>query len=107
MDNTTFWIVISIIGVGTMLMRGSFILTADRFKLSDKFSSILRFIPASILAALVAPSFVYHEGMVDPLQGKERLIAGLLALIVAAKTKNIFLTIFTGMGSLYLMQYFL
>ena len=107
MDDTTFWIMLAVIGIGTMLMRGSFILSSERFTLSEKFSRILRFIPASILAALVAPSFVYHQGMVESLQGKERLLAGVLALLVAARTKNIFLTIFTGMGSLYCLQFLL
>lgn len=105
MSDTTFWIVISVIGIATIIMRGSFILTADRFKLSDKFTDILKFIPASVLAALVAPAIFYHEGMVGVLHGKERLLAGIIALLVAYKTRNIFLTILTGMGTLYLMQY--
>jgi len=106
MSNSTFWIVISVIGISTIIMRGSFILTADRFKLSDKFTDILKFIPASVLAALVAPAIFYHEGMVDALQGKERLLAGIIALLIAYKTRNIFFTILTGMGTLYMMQYF-
>lgn len=105
MSNSTFWIVISVISVATIIMRGSFILTAGRFKLSDKFTDILKFIPASVLAALVAPAIFYHEGMVDALQGKERLVAGIIALLIAYKTRNIFFTILTGMGTLYLMQY--
>lgn len=107
MDDLMFWITISAIGLGTFFMRGSFILSSERFKLSDNFTNILRFIPASVLAALVAPSFFYHQGVVDPLQGKERLVAGLVALLVASLTKNIFYTIFSGMVALYGMQYFL
>lgn len=105
MDNLTFWIVITTIGIVTMLMRGSFILTAERFKLSDKFADILRFIPASVLAALVAPAIFFHEGSVQELAGKERLIAALVALCISYKTKNIFLTILSGMGTLYLLEY--
>ncbi|SIO39861.1 AzlD domain-containing protein [Halodesulfovibrio marinisediminis] len=107
MSNSTFWIVISVIGIATILQRGSFILTAERFKLSDKFSEILRFIPASVLAALIAPAIFYHEGMVASLHGKERLSASIFALLVAYKSRNIFFTILTGMGTLYLLQYFL
>lgn len=106
MSNSTFWIVISVIGIATILMRGSFILTADRFKLNDKFADILKFIPASVLAALVAPTIFYHEGVVDALHGKERLLAGIFAVLIAYKTRNIFFTILTGMGTLYLLQYF-
>ena len=106
MDNLTFIITISAIGLGTFLMRGSFILSADRFKLNEKFTNILRFIPASVLAALVAPSFFYHQGTVAHLQGKERLVAGLIALVIASLTKNIFYTIFSGMAALYGLQYF-
>lgn len=107
MSNTTFWLVISAIGIATILMRGSFILTGERFKLNDKFGEILRFIPASVLAALVAPAIFYHNGMVEALHGKERLLASLFALFIAYKTQNIFFTILTGMGTLYLLQYFL
>ncbi|WP_430734823.1 AzlD domain-containing protein [Halodesulfovibrio aestuarii] len=107
MSNSTFWIVIAVIGIATIIMRGSFILTADRFKLNTKFAGILKFIPASVLAALVAPAIVYHEGMVSALHGKERILAGIIALLIAYKTRNIFFTILSGMGTLYLIQYFL
>lgn len=105
MSNCTFWVVISVIGIATILMRGSFILTAERFKLSNKFADILKFIPASVLAALVAPAIFYHEGIVSAMHGKERMLAGIIALLVAYKSRNIFFTIITGMGTLYLVQY--
>ncbi|MCT4536438.1 AzlD domain-containing protein [Halodesulfovibrio sp.] len=105
MTNSIFWLTISAIGIATILMRGSFILTAERFKLSDKFESLLKFIPASVLAALVTPAICYHEGAIDVLGGKERIIAALVALVVAYKTRNILFTILSGMGTLYLLGY--
>jgi branched-subunit amino acid transport protein len=37
--------------------------------------------------------------------GNARLVAGVLAILVAWRTRNIFLTILVGMGVLWLLQF--
>ena len=105
MSDTTFWLTLACIGIGTFLERGSFILTEGKFTLPPKFKAMLRFIPASVLSAIVVPALVLPQGSVEILYGKERLAAALVAVVVAFYTKNIFYTILTGMTALYGIMY--
>lgn len=97
------WWTILLAGVGTFSMRASFLAVAHRLvKVPPKAHRVLRQIPPAALAALVLPAFVRPEGYVDLLQG--RFGAGLLAALVAWRTRNAVLTLVVGMGALLLIQ---
>jgi branched-subunit amino acid transport protein len=101
----TIWVLICVIGVLTFLIRLSFI---DLFGYLDEIPAGiergLRFVPAAVLAALVLPSLV----TVEPGAGGvavDKLAAGLVAGGVAWRTENVFLTIGTGMATLWLVRF--
>ncbi|MER3484536.1 MAG: branched-chain amino acid transport, partial [Meiothermus sp.] len=66
----------------------------------------LRYVPAATLAGLVLPALLTHEGhwAVSPLN--PRLIAGIVALVLAWRFKNALLTLVGGMGVLWALQAF-
>jgi len=64
----------------------------------------LRFVPVAVLSALIAPALFLPKGSLDLSVGNIRLIAGLLAILVAWRTKNILLTIVVGMACLLILQ---
>jgi branched-subunit amino acid transport protein len=67
----------------------------------------LRHVPAAMLTAIVVPAIVFASPGVlrlDP--GNVKLIAALLAGIVAWRWRNTLLTIGVGMGALWLLQRF-
>lgn len=103
-DMNTYWVVALGIGVGTFLIRFSFILIMDKVTLPDAVHRMLRFIPASVLPALVVPAVLLHKNGVTSFAGWERPVAALIAVAVAWKTKNIFLTIAAGMAALWGLQ---
>ena len=103
-DMTTYWPVALAMGAGTFLLRFSFILILDRLTLSDAFTRMLRFIPASVLPALVAPAVLLHGGV--GLAAWERPLAGLVAVAVAWRTKSVIATIAGGMGTLWVLKIF-
>ncbi len=93
------WTAIALIGVGTFAMRASFLAFAHRLvDVPPHVQRVLRQIPSAALAAIVAPALVRPEGQFDLLQG--RLLAGLVAGIVAWRTRNIALTLVVGMALL-------
>ena len=101
----TLWGLIAVIGVATFVIRVSFIAL---FGYLDDIPSLLertlRYVPAAVLAALVAPSFV----AVDPSTGTlavDKLVAGLLAAGVAWRTENVFATMTAGMGGLWVIRF--
>ena len=92
------------IGVGTYLIRLSFIWLADRV---DKFAHLqqaLKFVPVAVLPAIVMPALLHHDGAPDISPGNSRLVGGVVAILVARLTKNVLLTTIAGMGTLWLIQ---
>lgn len=97
------WTAIVVIGIGTFAMRASFLAFAHRLvDVPPHVQRILRQIPAAALASIVAPALLRPEGHVDLLQG--RLLAGVVAGIVAWRTRNIALTLVIGMGLLLVID---
>ncbi|MDE0803792.1 MAG: AzlD domain-containing protein [Acidimicrobiales bacterium] len=97
------WITILVAGVGTYLLRASFLAFADRLvDLPPLVERVLRQIPPAVLAALVVPQLVRPEGSLDLWQPE--LLAGMLAAIVSWKTRNIAATLVTGMAVLVVVE---
>ena len=99
------WIALLAAAALTFAIRLSFIgLQGDReFPLALK--KALRFVPASVLAAIVWPAvFAPHKAMnLSP--GNVQIYAALIAAAVAWKTRNILATLGVGMGTLWLLQW--
>lgn len=100
-----FWILVCSIGLGNFIFRSICIYAMERMHIPPLVERMLRFIPASVLAAVIGPMLYYHQGTLDILAGKERLLAGLLAIAVAYARGSMLLIIVTGMGSLYFLQH--
>ncbi len=93
---STVWITIVLAGAGTYALRASFLAAARRLvDLPPMAERILRQIPPAVLAALVVPALVRPDGDLDFWQ--PRLLAGVVAALVSWRTRNIALTLITGM----------
>ena len=91
------WPAILISGAGTYAMRASFLVFAHRMvKVPPTVARILRQIPPAALAAIILPALVRPAGHLDLLQ--PRLLAGILAALVAWRTRNVGLTLIVGIG---------
>lgn len=100
----TVWGVIVVIGVLTYAIRLSFIALFGRFdEIPPGIERALRYVPAAVLAALVVPAFVNLQGGFDP----AKLLAGGLAGAVAWHTEDVFATMATGMGALWIVRFLL
>jgi branched-subunit amino acid transport protein len=98
------WLVILGMGALTFVLRLSFLALWGRLAAPDWLERALRYVPVAALSALVFPALVYREGVLSLSLGNERLIAGLLAAVVAWRTKSIVATLAVGMGGLWLLQ---
>lgn len=105
MNTSEFWIITLAIAGGTFVLRAVFIFVLGKADLSERTKSLLRYIPPSVFAALVAPPIFLHEGQVGWLDGKERVIAAAVAALVAWKVKNMIAVIVSGMSVLYLLMW--
>jgi len=100
----SIWFLVITLSLVTFLLRASFLLFGSKLELSSKFDRVFRYIPAAILASLVGPAFVKDAGVVSYSLLNPQLLAGLLAILVAWKTKSILLTLVSGMLFLWLFK---
>ena len=107
MNLTTLWLIMIVGGLLTFGLRLSFIALLDRWQPPDLLRRALRFVPAAVLAAIIFPELVIRDSHLYLSPGNPRLLAGLLAALVAWRTKNVLLTIAAGMAALLILQMFL
>jgi branched-subunit amino acid transport protein len=98
------WAVILAIGLGTFLLRLSFVQGLGAREPSATFSRLLRHVPAAVLCALVLPAILVAHGEAAAPAGHARALAAGVAFLVAIRTRNMALTILTGMVSLWLIR---
>ena len=97
MSALSIWLLFIALAVGTYALRLSFIYLFGKIEMPEWLRRALRFVPASVLAALVLPALTYPNGTLDLSLGNVRLLAGLGGALVAWKTKNVLWTILVGM----------
>lgn len=98
------WLTLIIVGVLTYILRALFIVSGEGRPGDTPLRRGLRFVPASVLVALIVPDLLVVEGslLISPANG--RLVAGLIAVVVAWRTRSILWTLLSGMAALLLLQ---
>lgn len=98
------WLTMISIGVATYAIRLSFIYLFGRMDIPEALRRALVYVPPAVLSAIVFPELFLPGGELDLSLGNPRLLAGLLAILVAWRTKNVLLTLLVGMTALYILQ---
>jgi branched-subunit amino acid transport protein len=104
-NSSTLWPIIFAIGAGTFLIRFSFIWLLGRSKVNLTLQKLLKFVPPSVLSALILPSFIFPQ-QADFSFENHRMWAGAIAVFIAWKTKNILFTIASGLIALWVFSQF-
>ena len=104
MSQGWLWASIIIVGLLTFGIRLSFMLFLGKVRIVPIAQAALRFVPVAVLSALIAPGLFLPRGSLDVSFGNIRLITGIVAIIVAWRTKNVLLTIVIGMACLLILQ---
>ncbi len=104
MSDTALWLTILGAGLCTWLLRLSFIELWQWMRVPPLLNRALRYVPPAVLAALVVPALVRSGGGIDLSPDNLRLIAGIVAAVVAWFSRNVLLTLAAGMGMLWFLQ---
>ena len=105
MSQTGLWLTVLGMGLITYALRLSFILLLGRIDVPPLVRQALHYVPPAVLSAIIFPELLLPGGQLDLSMGNLRLPAGLLAALVAWRTRNVLLTITAGMVALWLMQW--
>jgi branched chain amino acid efflux pump len=101
----SLWLVVIGAGVLTFLIRLSFIALLANWELPPLFQRALGFVPPAVMTAIVFPELLIRDGHVALSLNNHRLIAGVIAILVAWRFKKIMPTIVVGMTALWLLQW--
>jgi branched-subunit amino acid transport protein len=103
----SLWLIMLAAGLVTFATRLSFIFLLERIKFPDWFRRSLRFVPAAVLSAIILPGLVIRDNALDLSWHNAQIFSGILAVLVAWRTRNVILTILAGMAALLLLRFFL
>jgi len=117
-DSSALWITIIGLGILTFLTRFLFLGLIKHGVLPSNIVRLLRYVPVTVLPALIAPMVVFPRSLggrrilkrttsalvvSDPVW----MVAALVTLVVGMVTRNMLATIVAGMGVLWTLQWLL
>ncbi len=97
--DASLWIIFILLGLCTLLPRGSFIVPGNRVALPGTLQRALRYAPAAALAAIVVPDVLLVGGELAPFNPK--LAAAMAAVAAALRWRNPWLPFIAGMAALH------
>lgn len=98
------WTIIIFVGIGTLLLRASFLAILGDGAIAPALQRALRFVPAAVFPAITVPSIFYLGGEYSFAFDNYRIYAALIAAIIAHRTQNLTYTMAAGLGSLWILQ---
>jgi branched-subunit amino acid transport protein len=101
------WLVMLLGGLITFGIRFSFIYLFGRFEVPETIRKALHYVPPAVLSAIIFPELFMLDGTLNLSPNNTRLLAGLVAILVAWFSKNTLITIIAGIVALFLLQFFL
>ena len=99
------WVVMITAGLITYGMRLFFIMAVSAKTLPKNIRVALEFVPPAVLMAIIVPEVLFSDSVLQVNINNYRLVAALLAAIVAWKTKSAILTVIVGMIVLWIFQF--
>jgi branched-subunit amino acid transport protein len=99
------WLLILAIGAATYATRLSFVMFFGKREMPSWLLRILRFVPMAVLSAIIWPQLFLSNNVLNLSADNPRWLAGLLAGIIAWRTRNVLLTIVVGMLALWIFQW--
>ena len=101
------WLVLIAGGILTYATRLSFIALLGRYEPPLLVRRGLRFVPPAVLSAIIFQQLLVREGDLMLTFANTRLLAGVLAALVAWRTRSPLLTIAAGMAALAALNFLL
>jgi branched-subunit amino acid transport protein len=103
----TLWLMLLVIGAITYAIRLSCIGLLGQRDMPALLLKALRFVPIAVLPAIILPQLFLRNNTLALSLQNPRWIAGILAGVVAWRTRNVLLTIAVGMIALWILEFVL
>ena len=100
----SLWWVMIISGLATFAIRATFIILIGQRAIPPLLRRALYFIPPAVLTAIILPELVLPKGQLNLSLANPNLLAGIVAVLVAWRTRSVLLTIVVGMVVFWVAQ---
>jgi branched-subunit amino acid transport protein len=98
------WVVMILGGVLTYLTRLSFIWLQDLIIMPPMLQRALRFVPPAVLSVVIFQELLFRNASLDISLTNTRLLAGVVAVVIAWRSRSPLLTIASGMAALLVLN---
>ena len=105
MNGMSAWLTIIVCGMVTLAIRASFTILPPDTKVPTWLTGSLKYVAAAVLPALIVPDVLFRDLAAGDSLNMYRIIAAIIAVAFALKTKNIFGTMLVGMAVLWLLKW--
>ena len=104
--STTHALLIAVVAIAalTFAIRLFMIAVFTQREIPRLLENALRYVPAAVLTALVAPDFLAPKGVLELSLANHKLVAGVLVAGVAWKTKGSLAALLVGIAALYALS---
>ena len=100
------WMVMIVCGLLTFSMRFVMFSELAPKQLPGWLEEALGFVPVAVLTAIIVPAVIVSPDGGLMLAGNSRLPAALIAVTAALVTRSVLVTIGSGLGSMWVLDYF-
>ncbi len=97
--------IIAGMALATFLTRYPMMLLVSKIELSQRLKSTLKYVPIAVLSAIIAPLVLLRDGQLNITISNSFLLAGIVAIFISWRTRNLLLTIVLGMLTMWSMQF--
>ena len=101
------WSLIIYCGMITFLTRFSMIALLRRDTLNKKTKLVLSYVPSAIFPAIIFPVIFFDNNGLFELENNPKILAAIIAIITGYFTKNIIITISSGLISYWFLIFFI
>ena len=106
MTNTQLWLLFLAIGLGTFLVRLSFIqLQGNANAFTQRAKHVLMIMPPAILAALCIPAVLFDQTLTSPFFSYQQIAAAIVTVLIARYSSSVFWPVIGGMACLWLLRF--
>ena len=101
------WLSIIIAGLLTYFTRMAMIALVSREMLSERVKEVLAYVPSAVFPAIIFPAIFINDYGTFVEINDPKIFAAIIAIIVGYYSKNIILTILSGLISYWLLIFFI
>ena len=99
----TSWLLITYCGLITFFTRFSMIALLKKEMFNERVREVLSYVPSAIFPAIIFPAIFLNNAGSIQIEDNPKILAAIIATIIAIFSRNIVATIFSGLTSYWFL----